>query len=84
MGKVLIFIILIAIIIGVSLEIAILLKQERNILKYEYYELKEDKKEQIMLNEPKKDFTNKIEDIDITVVYDNNPYKEGLETGWGF
>ena len=20
----------------------------------------------------------------ITVIYDNNPYKEGLETGWGF
>ncbi len=25
-----------------------------------------------------------MRDITITVVYDNNPYKEGLETGWGF
>jgi len=25
-----------------------------------------------------------MRDITITVVYDNNPYKEGLETAWGF
>ena len=25
-----------------------------------------------------------MEDINITIVCDNNPYKEGLETGWGF
>jgi len=25
-----------------------------------------------------------MQDINITVVYDNNPYKQGLETGWGF
>ncbi len=25
-----------------------------------------------------------MQDISITVVYDNNPYKQGLETGWGF
>jgi 7,8-dihydropterin-6-yl-methyl-4-(beta-D-ribofuranosyl)aminobenzene 5'-phosphate synthase len=25
-----------------------------------------------------------IDDLSITVVYDNNPYKEGLETDWGF
>jgi 7,8-dihydropterin-6-yl-methyl-4-(beta-D-ribofuranosyl)aminobenzene 5'-phosphate synthase len=25
-----------------------------------------------------------MKDIKITVVYDNNPYKRGLETGWGF
>ena len=23
-------------------------------------------------------------DLTVTVVYDNNPYKEGLETAWGF
>jgi 7,8-dihydropterin-6-yl-methyl-4-(beta-D-ribofuranosyl)aminobenzene 5'-phosphate synthase len=26
----------------------------------------------------------KAEDLKLTIVYDNNPYKEGLETGWGF
>ena len=25
-----------------------------------------------------------MKDIKITIVFDNNPYKEGLETGWGF
>jgi len=25
-----------------------------------------------------------MQDVNITVVCDNNPYKEGLETGWGF
>jgi 7,8-dihydropterin-6-yl-methyl-4-(beta-D-ribofuranosyl)aminobenzene 5'-phosphate synthase len=25
-----------------------------------------------------------MQDINITIVCDNNPYKEGLETGWGF
>ena len=25
-----------------------------------------------------------IKDLNITVVYDNNPYKQGLETAWGF
>ena len=25
-----------------------------------------------------------MQDISITVVYDNNPYKQGLETSWGF
>ncbi len=25
-----------------------------------------------------------IKELSITVVYDNNPYKQGLETGWGF
>jgi 7,8-dihydropterin-6-yl-methyl-4-(beta-D-ribofuranosyl)aminobenzene 5'-phosphate synthase len=27
---------------------------------------------------------NGVNDLAITVVFDNNPYKEGLETGWGF
>jgi 7,8-dihydropterin-6-yl-methyl-4-(beta-D-ribofuranosyl)aminobenzene 5'-phosphate synthase len=26
----------------------------------------------------------KAEGLRLTIVYDNNPYKEGLETGWGF
>jgi len=25
-----------------------------------------------------------VKDVNITVVYDNNPYKEGLQTSWGF
>jgi 7,8-dihydropterin-6-yl-methyl-4-(beta-D-ribofuranosyl)aminobenzene 5'-phosphate synthase len=25
-----------------------------------------------------------VMDIEITIIYDNNPYKSGLETGWGF
>jgi len=25
-----------------------------------------------------------VKDIDLTVVYDNNPYREGLKTAWGF
>ncbi len=28
--------------------------------------------------------THGVNDLTITVVYDNNPYKEGLETAWGF
>ncbi|MHC4424281.1 MAG: MBL fold metallo-hydrolase, partial [Planctomycetota bacterium] len=27
---------------------------------------------------------NGVNDLTITIVYDNNPYKEGLETEWGF
>ena len=27
---------------------------------------------------------NGVNDLTITVIYDNNPYKEGLETAWGF
>jgi len=27
---------------------------------------------------------NGVNDLTITVVYDNNPYKQGLETAWGF
>ena len=29
-------------------------------------------------------FTADVNNISITVIYDNNPYKEGLETSWGF
>jgi len=28
--------------------------------------------------------SKKVRDLEITVVYDNNPYREGLETAWGF
>lgn len=28
--------------------------------------------------------TKKVGNLEITVVYDNNPYKEGLEAAWGF
>lgn len=28
--------------------------------------------------------TTQNKDVSITVIYDNNPYKAGLETGWGF
>jgi 7,8-dihydropterin-6-yl-methyl-4-(beta-D-ribofuranosyl)aminobenzene 5'-phosphate synthase len=28
--------------------------------------------------------SKKVRDLVITVVYDNNPYREGLETAWGF
>ena len=43
----------------------------------------DSKKERIMKN-TKNISTMNIKDISITVVYDNNPYKEGLETAWGF
>ena len=44
------------------------------------------KKGQIMNEKEKKDAISKpdINNLTITVVYDNNPYKEGLETAWGF
>ena len=28
--------------------------------------------------------SKEVKNLEITVVYDNNPYKEGLETAWGF
>jgi len=37
------------------------------------------------MNEEKKSIpTTGIKDLTVTIVYDNNPCKEGLETGWGF
>ena len=43
----------------------------------------DSKKEHIMKNK-KNISTMYIKDLSITVVYDNNPYKEELETAWGF
>jgi 7,8-dihydropterin-6-yl-methyl-4-(beta-D-ribofuranosyl)aminobenzene 5'-phosphate synthase len=37
-----------------------------------------------MNEETKAVATPGVKDVNITVVYDNNPYKEGLETAWGF
>ena len=42
------------------------------------------RKGQIMNEETKPVSTPDINNLTITVVYDNNPYKEGLETAWGF
>jgi hypothetical protein len=39
-------------------------------------------KEHAMHSEP--DSISANGDIKISVIYDNNPYKEGLETAWGF
>ena len=37
-----------------------------------------------MANESGNTTSSFVNDLNITVVYDNNPYKEGLETAWGF
>ena len=42
------------------------------------------KKGQIMNEEIEATSTVGVNDLTVTVVYDNNPYKEGLETAWGF
>lgn len=42
------------------------------------------RKGQIMNEETEAISTPGIKELSITVVYDNNPYKQGLETGWGF
>lgn len=48
-----------------------------------YYKNKDEKKEQVMHNKDK--FSPKaLKNLSITVIYDNNPYKDGLETAWGF
>ncbi len=39
---------------------------------------------QVMSNEPEDFSTVTAKNLNITVAYDNNPYKEGLSTGWGF
>jgi 7,8-dihydropterin-6-yl-methyl-4-(beta-D-ribofuranosyl)aminobenzene 5'-phosphate synthase len=38
----------------------------------------------IMANESGNTTSRFVKDLDITVTYDNNPFKEGLETAWGF
>lgn len=42
------------------------------------------RKGQVMNEESKAISTAGIKNFTITVIYDNNPYKEGLETAWGF
>jgi 7,8-dihydropterin-6-yl-methyl-4-(beta-D-ribofuranosyl)aminobenzene 5'-phosphate synthase len=42
------------------------------------------KKGQIMNEENKAISIPSVNDLTITVIYDNNPYKQGLETAWGF
>ncbi len=42
------------------------------------------RKGQIMNEQIEAVSTPGVNDLTITVVYDNNPYKEGLETAWGF
>ena len=41
-------------------------------------------KGQIMNQQPSNASPLDINDLSITVVYDNNPYKQGLQTEWGF
>jgi 7,8-dihydropterin-6-yl-methyl-4-(beta-D-ribofuranosyl)aminobenzene 5'-phosphate synthase len=48
-----------------------------------YLNLSNQRKEQIM-NEENEATQAGVKNLTITVVYDNNPYKEGLETAWGF
>jgi 7,8-dihydropterin-6-yl-methyl-4-(beta-D-ribofuranosyl)aminobenzene 5'-phosphate synthase len=48
-----------------------------------YLNLSNQRKEQIM-NEENETTQAGVKNLTITVVYDNNPYKEGLETAWGF
>lgn len=45
--------------------------------------LSDQRKEQVM-NKENEATKAGVKDITITVVYDNNPYKQGLETAWGF
>jgi 7,8-dihydropterin-6-yl-methyl-4-(beta-D-ribofuranosyl)aminobenzene 5'-phosphate synthase len=71
MTKILALIILTIVVAGTALAAAIYLKH------------KDDKNKQIMQNSEKfslKTLKNPI----ITVIYDNNPYKQGLKTAWGF
>ncbi|MBE0575552.1 MAG: MBL fold metallo-hydrolase [Desulfuromonadales bacterium] len=37
-----------------------------------------------MINEPEKSSMTDMKNLNITVIYDNNPYRQGLATGWGF
>jgi 7,8-dihydropterin-6-yl-methyl-4-(beta-D-ribofuranosyl)aminobenzene 5'-phosphate synthase len=71
MTKILALIILTIVVAGTALAAAIYLKH------------KDDKNNQVMQNKEK--FTLKaLKNLSITVVYDNNPYKQGLKTAWGF
>ena len=63
---------LIIISIGLILVVTLSLSQEK------------DKKGEIMENESENININKIKDVNITVTFDNNQYKDGLKTSWGF
>ena len=45
---------------------------------------REGRESQIMYKEFEGSSINPVENPVITVIYDNNPYKEGLESSWGF
>lgn len=72
MGKVLGLFSLIIISIGLILIITLSLSQGK------------DKKGEIMENGSENINTNKIKETNITVTFDNNQYKDGLKTSWGF
>ncbi len=72
MGKILGLFSLIIISIGLILGITLSLSQEK------------DKKGEIMENGSENININKIKETNITVTFDNNQYKDGLKTSWGF
>jgi len=72
MRKVLGLLSLIIISIGLILGITLLLSQEK------------DKKGEIMENGSQNINISKIKGANITVTFDNNQYKDGLKTSWGF
>jgi len=41
-------------------------------------------KRQVMQNTLENNSTTRVSNVSISIVYDNNPYKEGLSTAWGF
>jgi len=71
MRKILALVILVIVIVGTLYAAAIKLKNTDN------------KKKKVMQNTEK--LTIKaLKNLSITVIYDNNPYKQGLKTAWGF
>ena len=38
----------------------------------------------ITMSQIKNENNNKPEDVNLTIIYDNNPMKNGLQTDWGF
>jgi 7,8-dihydropterin-6-yl-methyl-4-(beta-D-ribofuranosyl)aminobenzene 5'-phosphate synthase len=72
MGKILGLFSLIIISIGLILVITLSLSQGK------------DKKGEIMENVSENINKNKIKETNITVTFDNNQYKDGLKTSWGF
>lgn len=72
MGKILGLFSLIIISIGLILVVTLSLSQEK------------DKKGEIMKSGSQNININKIKETNITVTFDNNQYKDGLKTSWGF